>query len=177
VSQEESTNLESILEGGRQQLEQAAAEYGRSLSPEEYWWLGVGLAAVTLAELGEKPYAVGRLEQLIERAGYKGVRGDWLQRFTEELAVLDAEGLIWPLYQRSAQGAFEPTGVAVHPGFDGRSAYFVALGHIAVALAVLREQPDLIGQLAGAVGEIVTAGLTPAHEALILGALREEPGT
>lgn len=174
MSQEEPMDLQTMLESSRLQLEQAAADYGRALSPEEYWWLGVGLAAVTLAELSDKPYAVGRLEQLIERAGYKGVKGDWFQRFAEELAELDAEGLIWPLYQRGEQGAMERTGAEVHPGFDSRSAYFVALGHIAVALAVLQEQPEQISRLAGAVAEIVGSGLTSEHEALILGALREE---
>lgn len=172
MDQEESLDLQAFLESGRRQLERAPAEYGRALLPEEYWWLGVGLAAVTLAELGDKPYAVGRVEQLIERAGYKGVRGDWFQRFTEELANLDAEGLLYPVWQRNAEGAWVATGAQVHDGFGAQDAYFLALGHIAVALAVLREDAALIGQLAQAVGEIVTSGLEPAHESLILEVLK-----
>jgi hypothetical protein len=174
VSQEESPDLRAFLESGRKQLEQASAEYGRALLPEEYWWLGVGLAAVTLAELGDKPYAAGRLEQLIERAGYKGVRGDWFQRFTEELAELDAEGLLYPIWQRNAEGTWVETGAQVHAGFGPQDGYFLALGHIAVALAVLRDDAALIGQVAQAVGEIVTSGLEPGHEALILKALQPE---
>lgn len=168
-----------LLSGGQKALEQAAEIYGRPFSPEEYWWLGVGLAACTLAELDEKPYAVGRLQQLMDRAGAKGVKGDWFQRFSEELANLDAEGLLWPLYQRSPEGPLEPTGIAVHPGFDARHGYFLALGHVAVALAVLQEQPEAVGILASAVGDIVQTGLTPEHEAVILRALEpneEDPG-
>ncbi|HYG60489.1 MAG TPA: hypothetical protein VD902_20650, partial [Symbiobacteriaceae bacterium] len=66
-----------LFENGQKALEQAAQLYGRQLSPLEYWWLGVGLAACTLAELGDKPYVLDRLQQLLDRAGKKGVRGDW----------------------------------------------------------------------------------------------------
>lgn len=160
------------LSGGRKSLEQAADVYGRTLAAVDYWWLGVGLAAVTLAELSEKPYAVGRLEQLIDRLGYKGVKGDWLQRFVEELAELDAEGLLWPVYQRGPEGPVADTGVQIHPGFDAQAGYFLALGHIAVALAVHREDEALVAQLAAGIGDLVESGLTPAFEHLVTEALR-----
>lgn len=172
VSQEEKQDLPEIMTAGRLQLERAAQVYGRALAPEEYWWLGVGLAACTLAELSEAPYAVGRLEQLIDRAGHKGVKGDWLQRFTEELAELDAEGLLWPMYQRDAAGQIAPTGAVVQPGFDARSSYFLALAHVGVALAVLREEQETVGRLAGAIHEMVESTLLPEHEALVLSALQ-----
>jgi hypothetical protein len=167
---------QDLLAEGRRMLERAPQEYGRDLTPEEYWWLGVGLAAITLAELGEKPYAVGRLEQLIDRLGYKGVKEDWLQRFVEELAGLDAEGLLWPVYERSPQGPFMPTGVAVHAGFGAEEGYFLALAHIGVALAVLREEPEAVAPLAGAIGELVESGLQPGHEPLIREALQPLEG-
>ena len=163
-----------LFENGQKALEQAAQLYGRQLSPLEYWWLGVGLAACTLAELGDKPYVLDRLQQLLDRAGKKGVRGDWFQRFSEELANLDAEGLLWPVYQRGADGPLEPTGIEVHPGFDARHGYYLALGHVGVALSVMKDDPEAVNRLAGAVGEIVQAGLTAEHEAAILAVL--EPG-
>lgn len=174
MSQEEKQDLPSLMTAGRLQLEQAAQVYGRQLSPEEYWWLGVGLAACTLAELNDAPYAVGRLEQLLDRAGHKGVKGDWLQRFTEELANLDAEGLLWPMYQRDEAGHIVPTGAVVQPGFDARASYYLALAHVGVALAVLRDDQELLGQLVGAIGEMVEATLLPEHETLVLQTLQAE---
>ncbi len=171
MSEAERNDRAAGLEEGRRLLEQASETYGRTLSAEEYWWLGVGLAACTLAELSDRSYAVGRIQQLMDRLGYKGVKGDWLQRFIEELAALDAEGLVWPLYQRGPEGPMEPTGAAVHPDFGPESAYFVALGHLAVALAVHREEQETVARLAGAIGEMVTQGLKPEHEADILAVL------
>jgi len=172
VSQEENQDLPALMSAGRLQLEQAAKVYGRELSPEEYWWLGVGLAACTLAELNEAAHAVGRIEQLLDRAGHKGVKGDWLQRFSEELANLDAEGLLWPMYQRDEQGNIAPTGAVVQPGFDARSSYYLALAHVGVALAVLREDQETLNQLAGAIDEMVQSTLLPDHETLILSVLQ-----
>jgi hypothetical protein len=153
-------------------LADAPQEYGRALSAREYWWLGVALAAVTLAELGEMPYAARRLEQLVERLGHKGLKDDWLQQFIDELAKLDAEGLIWPLYQRSPDGPMSETGAVVYPGFGAQDAYCLALAHIGVALAVHRDEHAAVGELAGAVAAIVASGVTPAHERLIAGALK-----
>lgn len=164
----ERERLPELLDQGRRTLAQAPAVYGRSLSAEEYWWLGVGLAAWTLADLGEKPYAAGRLEQLMDELGHAGPQGDWLQRMVDELSLLDAEGLLWPRYQRSESGQMEPTGAAVHPEFGPQEGYFLALGHLGVALAVHQEQADWLPRLTGAIGEIVTTGLTAAHEALLL---------
>ena len=172
MSQEEKQDLPALMTAGRLQLEQAAKVYGRDLSPEEYWWLGVGLAACTLAELNEASYAVGRLEQLLDRAGHKGIKGDWLQRFAEELANLDAEGLLWPVYRRDDQGHITPTGAVVQPGFDARSSYCLALAHVGVALAVLREDQETLGQLAGTIREMVESTLLPEHEALIVSVLQ-----
>lgn len=162
--------------GGRRLLELASARYERVLTGEDYWWLGVGLAACTLAELGEKPYAVGRLEQLIDKAGFKGVRGDWLQRFVEELAELDAEGLLWPVYERSPDGPMEPTGIVVYPGFDTEAGYYLALAHIGVALAVHREDEQAVSGLAGVISELVESGLQPGHQEAILAVLQPVSG-
>lgn len=159
--------LDSLVQG-RQLLEQAAEIYERTLAPEEYWWLGVGLSACTLAELDEKSYAVGRIEQLIERLGHKGAKGDWFQRFLEELASLNAEGLLWPVYERTPDGAMEPTGLAVHPSFDGRAGYNLALAHLGVAAALHREENETVEILAAVIAAMVEHGPQPEHEALIL---------
>jgi hypothetical protein len=172
VTHEEPTDLAAFLAGGRKMIEQAAEMYGRPLSPEEYWWLGVGLAALTLADLSDKPYAAGRIEQLIDRLGYKGIKDDWLQRFVEELAELNAEGLLWPLYQREGNSPVMPTGAAVHPSFGAEAAYFLSLAHIGVALAVHREDEERVGRLASVVLELVEGGLDASHEPIILEALR-----
>lgn len=166
---------ESLL-GGRDLLEKAAAVYERSLSPEEYWLMGAGLAATTLAELENKSYAVGRIEQLMDRLGYKGAQGDWLQRFVEELAGLNAEGLLWPVYERSPAGPMEPTGLAVHPSFDAKAGYYLALAHLGVAVALHNEENETVGQLAGVIAELVESGLSAAHEAVIMGALASLEG-
>jgi hypothetical protein len=176
LSQEEIQDFPAMMTAGRLGLEKASQVYGRPLSPEEYWWLGVGLAACTLAELGDATYAVGRIEQLLDRAGHKGVKGDWLQRFTEELAQLDAEGLLWPMYQRNAAGQIAPTGAVVQPGFDARAGYFLALAHVGVALAVLREDQEMLGQLTGTIDEMVQSTLLPEHEALVTAALQAGDG-
>ncbi|MDF2630904.1 MAG: hypothetical protein K0R39_4735 [Symbiobacteriaceae bacterium] len=172
MSQEEIQDFPSMMTAGRLGLEQAAQVYGRELSPEEYWWFGVGLAACTLAELGETTYAVGRIQQLLDRAGHKGVKGDWLQRFVEELAQLDAEGLLWPMYQRDPAGNIVQTGAVVQPQFDARAGYFVALAHVGVALAVLREDQEMLGRLTGAIDEMVQSALLPDHEELVTAALQ-----
>lgn len=169
----EEERLDSLTQG-RQLLEQAAEIYERTLAPEEYWWLGVGLSACTLAELDEKSYAVGRIEQLIERLGYKGAKGDWFQRFLEELASLNAEGLLWPVYERTPEGAMEPTGLAVHPSFDGRAGYNLALAHLAVAAALHREESQTVEILAAVIAAMVEHGLQPEHEAVILSFLEAD---
>lgn len=174
MSDQERVDLIEYLEGGRQLLNTAADLYGRSLTPDEYWWLGVCLAASTLADLSGKPYAVNRLEQLVDRLAYKGVRGDWLQRFVEELAELDAEGLLWPVYQRSGQGPMEPTGLSVSARFDGEAAYFLTLAHLGVALAVHRDDGETVSRLASAIADMVERGSRPELESLILSGLRQE---
>lgn len=160
----------SLVEG-RELLEKAAEIYERTLTPAEYWFLGVGLAACTLAELEEKGYAVGRIEQLMDRLGYKGLQGDWFQRFLEELAGLNAEGLLWPVYERTPEGPMEPTGVQVHPSFDARSGYYLALAHLGVAIALNQEEAQRVDQLAEVIADLVEHGLKPAHEPAIMAAL------
>jgi hypothetical protein len=172
MTSENSGEIPAILEAGRTHLQEASARYERAMSAEEYWWLGAGLAAVTLAELSERTFAVGRIEQLLERMGYKGVKGDWLQRLVEELAELNAEGLIWPIYQRSESGAIEPTGVAVHPDFGPEAGWFLALAHIGVALALHRGDEASVGRLSPVIADLVQHGLTPEGEATILAALQ-----
>lgn len=170
-----STNSEeipAILEAGRTHLQEASARYERVLSAEEYWWLGAGLAAVTLAELSERTFAVGRIEQLLERMGHKGVKGDWLQRLVEELAELNAEGLIWPVYERTESGAIEPTGVVVHPEFGPEAGWFLALAHIGVALALHREDEGAVNRLTPIIADLIQDGLTLAGEATILASLK-----
>lgn len=163
----------NYLESGRQTLSQAHAAYGRALSGEEYWWLGVGLAAIALAELNDRPYAVGRIEQLIDRLGREGAGGDWLQRLVEELAEMDAEGLLWPMYQRTdGDGPVTATGLTVQAGFDAEAGYFLALAHIGVALSVTREDQEAVAALASVIAGLVETGLTKEYEAIILGVLR-----
>lgn len=161
---------DSLLHG-RELLVRAAEIYERTLSPVEYWFLGVGLAACTLAELDEKSYAVGRIEQLLDRLGYKGVQGDWLQRFVEELASLNAEGLLWPVYERSTEGPMEATGLTVHPSFEAKAGYYLALAHLGVAIALNREEGETVDQLAGVIADLVENGLQEGHEPVILAAL------
>lgn len=172
MSTEDAPDLQTYLASGRQALAQAQEAFGRALSGEEYWWLGVGLAADTLAQLNEKPYAVGRIEQLIDRLGSEGPGGDWLQRFVEELAELDAEGLLWPVYQRAGgDGPVSATGLAVHPTFGPEAAYFLALAHIGVALSVSREDQEAVAALAGVIAEMVEFGLNEEHERVTLAVL------
>lgn len=159
------------LAQGRALLQQAAQIYDRPLSAAEYWFLGAGLAACTLAEMDEKTYAVGRIEQLMDRLGYKGTQGDWFQRFVEELANLNAEGLLWPVYERSPEGPMEPTGLEVHPSFDGQAGYYLALAHLGVAVALNREDHETVERLAGVIAQMVESGLQEAHEPVILAAL------
>lgn len=181
MSEEQQPN--SLTEG-RELLEKAAEIYERTLSPEEYWLLGAGLAACTLAELADKSYAVGRIEQLMDRLGYKGVKGDWFQRFVEELANLNAEGLLWPVYERSPEGPMDATGLAIHPSFDAKAGYYVALAHLGVAIALNQEDPERVNELAEVIAEVVEKGLKPEHEPMILAALaplegdgvEDEPG-
>lgn len=167
----EDQDLKAYLASGRRLLSQAGELYGRALQPVEYWWMGVGLAASTLAELSGKPFAVSRLEQLIDRLGHKGLRGDWLQQMVDELAGLNAEGLLWPVYERQEGGAIEPTGLAIQPGFDGEAAYFMALAHIGVAAAVHRENQETVALLAETIAAMVETAVRPEHETVILGAL------
>lgn len=162
---------ESFLGSGRQLLTQATEVYGRPLSAREYWWMGVALAAATLADLGGKPYAVGRLEQLIDRLGHKGASGDWTQRMVDELAELDAQGLLWPVYEQSSEGRMAETGLELHPDFGGEQAYFLALAHIGVAVALTREESATVEELAGAIANIVESGSAAAHEERILRSL------
>jgi hypothetical protein len=155
------------LESRRADLLASAEKYGRPLSAEEYWWLGVGLAACIMAELNEREYQVGRIEQLIDRLGYKGRKDDWLQRFVEELAELDAEGLLWPVLIREGNAPIAETGLAVQPGFGPEEAYWLALAHVAVAVAVLQEDEVAIGRLTQAILAMVEEGLTPDHQTVI----------
>lgn len=176
MSEADERNQPEFPAGGRRLLEMASERYERTLTGEDYWWLGVGLAACTLAELGEKPYALGRLEQLIDKAGFRGVKGDWLQRFVEELAELDAEGLLWPVFERSPDGPIEATGVEIHPGFNAEAGYYLALAHIGVALAVHRENDEAVAMLAGLIGEMVESGIQPGHQEAILAVLQPSAG-
>ncbi|WP_374712257.1 hypothetical protein [Symbiobacterium terraclitae] len=159
-----------LLAGG-DLLRQAAAAYARTLGPEDYWWLGVGLAASTLADLQEKEYALRRIQQLMDRLGRTGVEGDWFERFLVELAALDAEGLLWPRYERDPDGEMVPTGVAVNPAFDAESGYILALAHLAIARAVNEGDGEAVAPLAEAIGQIVAEGLRPEHRAQVRAAL------
>lgn len=175
MSDESELSVPAFLASGRRLLQQAAEIYARPLSPAEFWWLGVGLAAATLAELGGKTFAAGRVEQLMERLGRSGFREEWLQQCVDELAGLDAEGVLWPLYQRDETGAMVPTGIEVQPGFDAEAAYFVALAHIGVAVALHREARETVSDLADAVRTLVEEGSRPDLERFILGAFEAPP--
>lgn len=161
-------HLTDLLKQKREILQQAPALYGRPLSPDEYWWLGVGLSAWTLADQGGKPYAADRLEALMDRLGRSGADAEWMEQLVNELALLNAEGLLWPRYQRSETGQMEPTGVPVYSGFGPREGYYLALGHIGVAVALYRDETEWLPRLTDAIGNIVECGLTEADERVIL---------
>lgn len=168
-------NLPERLAQGRHALVCAPETYGRPFSAEEYWWLGVGLAAWTLADVGEKPTAANRLERLMDSLGASGISPQWLQHMVQEMAFLNAEGLLWPCYHRpEAGGEMEPTGVTVHPGFGPQEGYFLALGHLGVALAVHQGASAWLPRLTSTIGEMVETGLTKEHEAVILSFFKEE---
>lgn len=171
--QHEESGLLAALAGRRLEILAAAERYGRPLTSEEYWWLGVGLAACIMAQINEREFQVGRIEQLVDRLGYRGRTGDWLQRFVEELAELDAEGLLWPVWERQGQGPVEPTGLAIQSAFGPEEAYWLALAHVAVAVAVVQENQEAIGQLTGVIIALVESGLAPEHTTLIQSALAE----
>lgn len=171
--QHEESHLLAALAGRRPEIMAAAERYGRQLSGEEYWWIGVGLAACIMAEINEREFQVGRIEQLIERLGYKGRSGDWLQRFVEELAELDAEALLWPVYTREANNPVQPTGAQIQAAFGPEEAYWLALAHVAVAVAVVQEREEAIEQLTQAILNLVEEGLRPEDSALIQRILSE----
>lgn len=165
--QHEESGLLAALAGRRLEIMAAPDRYGRPLSGEEYWWIGVGLAACIMAEINERDFQVGRIEQLIDRLGYKGRTGDWLQRLVEELAELDAEGLLWPIYVREGNQPVQPTGVEIQPAFGPEEAYWLALAHVGVAVSVLQENQASIDQLTELIIALVEEGLAPEHPALI----------
>ncbi|HLO04410.1 MAG TPA: hypothetical protein VK191_14970 [Symbiobacteriaceae bacterium] len=165
--QHEESGLLATLAGRRLDILVAADRYGRPLTSEEYWWIGVGLAACIMAEINERDFQVGRIEQLVDRLGYQGRSGDWLQRFVEELAELDAEGLLWPVWSREGNQPVQPTGLEIQPNFGPEEAYWLALAHVAVAVSVLQENQAAIDQLTEAILALVEQGLTPEHPALI----------
>ncbi|MGE5672370.1 MAG: hypothetical protein ACM3XM_00585 [Mycobacterium leprae] len=172
MAEEGISEVAAFLESGRKMIGQASQAYGRQLSASEYWWLGVGLAASTLAALNDRTYATGRIDQLIDQLGQAKTESDWLQRFVEELAELDAEGLLWPLYQRDASGVVVPTEVQLTPSFDAQAAYYLALGHIAVASALNEGESEIVNLLATAIGDTVESGLTRENADIILQALQ-----
>ncbi len=166
------------LERGSELLRQAAEACGRRLTPEEYWWLGVGLAATTLAEMDGKEFAVRRIQQLLDRLGRAGSDDDWFEQFHNELALLDAEGLLWPLYQRDDHGKMARTDVAVAEGFNAEAGYVLALAHLAIARAVNHDEPEAIAPLAEIVGDLVEGSPATDHLPRVRAALgfdQEEP--
>lgn len=171
--QHEESGLLAALAGRRLDIMVAADRYGRPLSAEEYWWIGVGLAACIMAEINEREFQVGRIEQLIDRLGQKGRDGDWLQRFVEELAELDAEGLLWPVWVREANQPIQPTGLEIQPNFGPEEAYWLALAHVAVAVSVMQENPAAIDQLTQAIITLLEEGMTPEQTTLIQSVLIE----
>lgn len=159
-----------LLRGG-ELLRQAAASYGRPLPAEAYWWLGIGLAAATLAELDGKEFAARRIQQLLLRLDLAGNDEDWFEQFHNELAALDAEGLLWPLYGRDDRGRMARTDVAVAPGFDAEAGYVLALAHLAIARAVNQEQAEAIPALAEVIADLIegapAAGYLPQVQAAL----------
>lgn len=171
--QHEESGLLAALAGRRLDIMVAADRYGRPLNSEEYWWIGVGLAACIMAEINERDFQVGRIEQLIDRLGYKGRNGDWLQRFVEELAELDAEGLLWPVWVREGNNPVQPTGVEIQPNFGPEEAYWLALAHVGVAVSVMQENPEAINQLTETIIALIEEGNTPDRTALIQSVLTQ----
>lgn len=151
-----------LLRGG-DLLRQAAESYGHELTPEACWWLGVGLAAATLAELDGKEYAARRIQQLLGRLDPAGAGEDWFEQFHNELAALDAEGLLWPLYERDSRGRMVRTDVEIAPAFDADAGFVLALAHLAVARAVNQDQQEAIPDLAEVIAELVEGAPAAEH--------------
>lgn len=160
---------------GGQLLRNAAEAYGRALTPEEYWWLGVGLAAATLAELGGREYAARRIQQLLGRLGGPGDPEEWFEQFHNELAALDAEGLLWPLYQRDERGKMARTDAVVAAGFDADAGWALALAHLAIARSVLEERQEAIPTLAEVIADLIEGAPAAEHLRRVQAALGMQP--
>lgn len=166
-----------FLESGRHALREAPAQFGRPLGPEDYWWLAVGLAACVVADVQQRPHVGGRLAALVEALGREGPVPGTVEALLWELAILDSEGLVWPLYER-VQGQWRRTGVQVAERFGAEEAWWLAVAHIACALLVQAGRAGEVPALAEAIGDLVAEGLAPEHEAAILQVFRElgQPG-
>ncbi|BDG61484.1 hypothetical protein [Caldinitratiruptor microaerophilus] len=162
--------VREVLESGRGALREAPDLYGRPFGPEDYWWMGTVLAAAVLAELSGQSGPVDRLQSLADRIGLRGPRDTVVEEVIDELALLDALGLLWPLYERR-DGRWQRTEAPLAPGFGPEDAYWLALGHLATARLTEAGQQDRVAPLAGVLADLVTGGLRPEHEAAILAAL------
>lgn len=162
------SQIAQFLQSGRHLLAEASATFGRTLRPEEYWLFGVGLAALTLSNLNGQPHAVDRLDSLLEELGRHGVKGDWWGRFVGEVAAIGSAGMLWPVFERKESGQIEPTGCNVRPEFDGTDAYWVALAHVAGALAQTRAESEALQELAEIIVAIIEDGRSPEMEEALL---------
>lgn len=157
-----------FLQSGRHLLEEASQTFGRTLRPEEYWLFGVGLAALTLGHLNSQPYAIDRFDLLLEELGYQGVKGDWWGRFVTEISTMGSAGMLWPVFERKESGQIEPTGCQIRTDFNGTDAYWLALAHVAGALAGNQKDADAIAELAEIIVTLVEDERTaPLEEALL----------
>lgn len=169
-------SITKFLQSGRHLLEQATAVFERQIRPEEYWLMGVGLSAMTLASLNNQPYAIDRFDALIEELGYQGPAGDWWGRFQNEIAHIGSAGMLWPVFERNEDGLMAPTGCKVRRDFNGADAYWLALAHVASALSSGIENAETVANLAETIVDLVEVERTPAMEDLILKAYTSQAG-
>ncbi|MCG0239014.1 MAG: hypothetical protein L6E13_07190 [Firmicutes bacterium] len=165
----------AYLRGGQDALYEVVRTYGRTLSPEEHWWLGVCLAATVLAELSEVSHVVRQVGLLSERIGTRGATPEVVEELIAELAKIDSLGLLWPVYERD-QGQWRRAEVAIAPDFGPEAAYWLAVAHLGAALLVREGRSGEIPDLAATIGDLVTGGLRPEHRERILAVFRKSGG-
>lgn len=157
-----------LLESGRSVLRAAADHYGRPLGPAEYWWLGVALAAVVLAEMNGQTHVADRVEALAAELAGRGITDERAGRMINELAILDSLGMMWPVYRRSPGGWERDPAVELAERFGPEEAYWLGLAHVAAALLQRAGRGKEVPGLADVLGELVTEGLSADHERRVL---------
>lgn len=161
-------DLLSFLESGRHVLQEAPRQFQRTFGPEDYFWLGVCLAAIVLADVQQRPNVTGRLEALADAIGRQGPQPELVESLTNELAILDSLGLLWPLYRRDQGQWVRDPDVPLAPGFAAEDAYWLGVAHVAAALLYQAGRGAEVGEFGQVIGDIVTGGIRPDDVQAIL---------